>query len=358
MTVTDLFDALTLRGRTFRNRLWVPAMCMYSVAAHDGVPTDFHLGHLSARVAGGFGLVITEATAVTPQGRISPRDTGLWSDAQGSAWARLADAAHALGGALGVQLAHAGRKASTRPMLPGVASGPLPEEEGGWQTVAPSASAFPGLAAPHALTVPEIADIVQAFADAAARAAEAGFDVAELHAAHGYLLHQFLSPLANQRTDAYGGSLANRMRLVLEVADAVRAVWPDDRPLFVRVSATDWLDGGWDVEQSCALASELARRGVDLIDVSSGGVLPAKIELRPEYQVPLARAIRGVGVPTAAVGLITEPAQASGILERGDADAVMFGREALRRPYLPLELAEARGRGAELAPPQYFRAFS
>lgn len=355
--MTDLLEPLTLRGLTVRNRLWVPAMCMYSVAAHDGVPTDFHLAHYAARVAGGYGLVISEATAVVPEGRISPADTGLWSDAQGAAWARIATLAHELGGAFGVQLAHAGRKASTWPMRPGVASGSVPAEAGGWPTVGPSASAFPGLAEPTALTEAGIAEVVAAFAAAARRAASAGVDVVEIHAAHGYLLHQFLSPLSNERTDGYGGSLANRMRLTLEVTEAVRAVWPEDRPLFVRLSATDWLPGGWDVEQSAVLARELGARGVDLIDVSSGGLLPAKIDVAPGYQVPLARRLRAEGVPTAAVGLLTDAEQAAAIIAAGDADAVLMGREALRNPVLPVLLAETRGVGAELAPVQYFRAF-
>ena len=356
--MTDLLDPIALRGRTFRNRLWVPAMCMYSVAAHDGLPTDFHLAHYGARVAGGWGLVLSEATAVTPEGRISPADTGLWSDAHGAAWARVAALAHSLGGAFGVQLAHAGRKASTRPSLPGVASGAASDDEGGWLTVAPSATPFPGLPAPHALTEEEIAGVVGAFADAATRAAAAGVDVVELHAAHGYLLHQFLSPLSNGRTDRYGGTLENRLRLVLEVAEAVRAVWPADRPLFVRLSASDWLEGGWDVEQSAVLVRELGARGVDLIDVSSGGLLPARIELRPGYQVPFARRLRAEGLPTAAVGLITDADQAAAIVAAGDADAVLMGREALRNPNLPAQLAGRLGRGADFAPPQYFRAWA
>jgi len=354
--VTDLLEPLTLRGRTFRNRLWVPAMCMYSVAARDGLPTDFHLAHYGARFAGGYGLVISEATAVVPEGRISPNDTGLWSDAHGAAWARVAALAHSLGGAFGVQLAHAGRKASTWPGLPGYRPGAVPPEEGGWRTVAPSAVAFPGLPVPHALTVEEIGGVVRAFAEGARRAAAAGVDVVEVHAAHGYLLHQFLSPLSNQRTDRYGGPLENRLRLLLEVTEAVRAVWPPDRPLFVRISATDWLPGGWDVEQSCVLARELAGLGADLIDVSSGGVLPAPIELVPGYQVPFARRLRAEGVPTAAVGLITDPAQAAGIVADGDADAVLLGREALRNPYLPLRLAADRG-DVSWVPPQYRRAW-
>ncbi len=355
--MTDLLDPFTLRGRTFRNRLWVPAMCMYSAAAADGLPTDFHLAHYAARVAGGYGLVISEATAVVPEGRISPNDVGLWSDAQGAAWSRVAALAHRLGGAFGVQLAHAGRKASTWPALPGSRGGAVPPEAGGWATVGPSAVAFPGLPAPHALTADEVAAIVRRFAEAAVRAAEADVDVVELHAAHGYLLHQFLSPLSNERTDRYGGSLENRLRLLLEVTEAVRAIWPEDRPLFVRLSATDWLPGGWDVEQSAVLAGELRSRGVDLIDVSSGGLLPAPIELGPGYQVPFARRLRAEGVPTAAVGLITDADHAAALVAAGDADAVLLGRESLRNPSLPAALAAARGRGGVLSPPQYHRAW-
>lgn len=351
------FDPFTLRGRTFRNRLWVAPMCMYTVAAHDGIPHDFHLAHYGSRVAGGFGLVLSEATAITPEGRISPNDTGIWSDAHAAAWARIAALAHSFGGAFGIQLAHAGRKASTQPSLPGVADGNVPVADGGWETVGPSAVAFPGLPTPRALTADEIAGVVERFAEAAVRAASAGADVVELHAAHGYLLHQFLSPLANRRTDRYGGSLENRMRFTLEAADAVRAVWPEDRPLFVRVSGTDWIEGGWDVEQSFVLAGELRARGVDLIDVSSGGVAQATIPVGPGYQVPLAARIREAGVPTAAVGLITSVEQADAILAAGEADAVLFGREALRSPTLPLADAYAAGSGSELAPPQYFRAY-
>ena len=357
--MTSVFEPLTLRGVTFRNRLWVPPMCTYSCLDRDGVVGDFHLVHLGSRVNGGYGLVIAEATSVVPEGRISPQDAGLWNDEQGLAWKRVVDYAHSHGGALAVQLAHAGRKASTYAMRPGAVSGTVPIADGGWQTVAPSAVAFPGYAVPRALTTDEIAGVVRAFAEAAGRAASAGFDVAELHAAHGYLLHQFLSPLSNHRTDRYGGSLENRMRLLLEVTDAVRAVWPDDRPLFVRLSTTDWLDGGWDREQSCVLVRELKAHGVDLIDVSSGGLLPAPVEVRPGYQLPLARWIRAEGIPTAAVGLITTVEMAQQILDDGDADAVLFGREALRNPSMPLKAAFDAGLdAAAMGPVQYFRAWA
>lgn len=355
--VTSILDPYALRGRTFRNRLWVPAMCMYSVDAGDGVPDEFHLAHYASRAAGGYGLIISEATAVVPEGRISLADTGLWSDAQAASWRRITSLVHAVGGAIGVQLGHAGRKASTWPMRPNAPSGSVPVGAGGWTTVGPSASGFPGNAAPRALSQEEIPAIVQTFVDATRRAASAGFDVVELHAAHGYLLHQFLSPLSNQRTDAYGGSLQNRMRLTLEVTEAVRAEWPADRPLFVRVSATDWLDGGWDVANTCALVGELKGLGVDLIDVSSGGLLPASVPVGPGYQVGLAGSVRAVGLPTAAVGLITSAVQGQRVLDAGAADAVLFGRESLRDPVLPLRYAESLGRASELRPLPYFRAY-
>lgn len=354
--VTSVYDSFTLRGVTFPNRLWVPPMCMYS--ARDGFVADFHLAHVGARLLGGYGLFIAEATAVAPEGRISSGDLGLWDDAHTDGWARLAAFAHTTRGALGVQLGHAGRKASTYPMLPGLASASVPAAEGGWATVAPSAVASPGLAAPSELTLDEIRGIVEAFEASARRADEAGLDVVEIHAAHGYLLHQFLSPLSNHRTDEYGGSFEGRTRLVLEVVKAVRAVWPDSKPLFVRFSATDWLDGGWDFEQMVALAELLPALGVDLLDVSSGGLLPAKIDLRPGYQVDFAARLRQTGIPTAAVGLITEVAHADKIVADGFADAVLLGRESLRNPALPLASAAMFGVDpSDMTPPQYFRAW-
>lgn len=356
--MTDLLTPYALRDVTFRNRAWVPPMCMYSCFGRDGVVGDFHLAHYGARVAGGYGLVIAEATAVEPGGRISPEDAGLWNDDQERAWSRVVDLAHAHGGHLGIQLAHAGRKASVHGSRPGAESGSVAIEDGGWPTVGPSALAFPGLAEPRALSRPEIADLVDAFAAAAVRADRAGFDVVEVHGAHGYLLHQFLSPLSNHRDDDYGGSFDNRVRLLLEVVRAVRAVWPASKPLFVRISATDMAPDGWDVDQSVALARLLLNEGVDLMDVSSGGNVPASFAgIGPGYQVPFARAVRETGMPTAAVGLITTAEQADRILADGDADAVLFGREALRDPVLPLRVAREAGRDVQDAPSAYYRAY-
>lgn len=341
--MTTLFTPLTLRALTIDNRLWVPPMCQYSAVAGDGRATDWHLVHYGAFAQGGFGLITVEATAVTPEGRISAFDLGLWDDDQIAPLRRITDFVHTQGRAIGIQLAHAGRKASTQPWLPGYTDGPLLPDEGGWTTVAPSALAFESLPAPHALTTAEIADVVQAFADAARRALAAGFDVVELHAAHGYLLHEFLSPLSNQRTDQYGGSFDNRVRLVVEVVEAVRTVWPRDLPLVVRLSGTDWIDGGWDEVQSTALAALLKGHGVDLISVSSGGAVVAPIKAVPGYQVPLAAAIRAGGLPVAAVGLILTPEQAADVLDSGAADAVLLGRAALRDPHFPQRAAHVLG---------------
>ena len=356
--VTSLLEPLTLRGRTARNRIWLSPMCQYSVTKRDGVPTDWHLVNLGRHATGGFGLVTTEAAAVVPEGRISPEDAGIWNDDQADTWARIALFVQSQGALASVQLAHAGRKASTYAPFAG-ASGSVPQSEGGWRTHAPSASAFDGYAEPAEMTPAQIADVVQAFADAAVRADRAGFDVVEIHGAHGYLLHEFVSPLANQRGDQYGGSFENRTRIVVEVVDAVRAVWPDDKPLFVRLSATDWADGGWDVDQSARLAAVLKDHGVDLVDVSSGGaVAHQQITVEPGYQVPFAAAIRsGAGLPVAAVGLITEPRQAQGVLDDGSADAIMLGRAAIREPSWPLRAAHELGVAPADAPypPQYER---
>ncbi|GAA1734678.1 NADH:flavin oxidoreductase/NADH oxidase [Aeromicrobium alkaliterrae] len=356
--MTSLFEPLTLRGRTARNRIWLSPMCQYSVPARDGVPTDWHLVNLGRHATGGFGLVTTEAAAVVPEGRISPEDAGLWNDRQRDAWARVVAFVQSQGALAAVQLAHAGRKASTyAPFADG--TGSVPQDDGGWRTLAPSADAFEGYAEPAPLTTDQIGDVVQAFADAAVRADRAGFDVVDIHAAHGYLLHEFVSPLSNHRTDAYGGSFENRIRLVVEVVDAVRAVWPADKPLFVRISASDWAEGGWDVEQSTRLAGVLRDHGVDLVDVSSGGaVAHQQITVEPGYQVPFAAAIRsGADLPVSAVGLITEPAQAQAVLDDGSADAVMLGRAAIREPSWPLRAAHELGVDAKDAPypPQYER---
>lgn len=348
--MSELFTPITLRGLTVRNRVWVAPMCQYS--ATDGLPDDWHLAHLGSFARAGVGVVLTEATAVLPEGRISPQDTGLWNDEQTAAWRRITDFAHRHGAAIGVQLAHAGRKASTRaPWLGGVA-GP---EDGGWEPVGPSPEAYPGLLAPRALSLDEVAALPEAFAAAAERALAAGFDLVEIHAAHGYLLHQFLSPLSNHRTDAYGGSFENRTRLVREVVDAVRARVPEDFPVIVRISATDWLEGGWDADASVALARTL-QGTVDLVDVSTGGVAPARIEVGPGYQVPYAERVRAeAGVPTGAVGLITEPAHAEEIVKNGQADVVLLARALLREPHWALRAATELG-GEVDWPQQYERA--
>ena len=345
--MSPLFEPLTLRSLTVRNRVWLAPMCQYS--STDGLPDDWHLVHLGARASGGFGLILTEAAAVVPEGRISPQDAGIWNDEQTVAWRRIVDFVHDQGAAIGVQLAHAGRKASTyRPWAD--ASGSVPSTEGGWTTVAPSAVPFEGYADPAALSTDEIAGIVTAFAQATTRAVAAGFDTVEIHAAHGYLLHQFLSPLSNHRDDQYGGSFENRVRLVLETVDAVRAALPETAPLLVRISGTDWIDGGWDLDQSTRLAALLASRGVDLVDVSSGGNAPASIPVGPGYQVPLAAGVREAGLPTGAVGLITEPGQAEKILANGEADVVLLARAALREPSWPLRAAHELGVAPDEAP--------
>lgn len=331
---------LTLRGTTFRNRVWLAPMCQYS-AAEDGVPTDWHLAHLGARAVGGFGLVLAEATAIVPEGRISPHDVGIWDDAQVAAWRRITSFVRERGAVVGVQLAHAGRKASTyRPFTEG--SGTVPADAGGWSTIGPSAVPFPGYAATQAMTPEQIATVPEQFAAATRRALDAGFDLVEVHAAHGYLLHQFLSPLSNLRTDAWGGTLADRARLVLDTVEAVRAALPEDRPLLVRVSATDWTDGGLTVEDVAQVAVWLRERGVDLVDVSTGGNVPAPITIGPGYQVSAARTVRDTaGVATSAVGLITTPEQAEQVLADGAADVVMIGRPALFDPHWPLRAAHS-----------------
>jgi 2,4-dienoyl-CoA reductase-like NADH-dependent reductase (Old Yellow Enzyme family) len=350
-----LFDLLTLRGVTLQNRIVVSPMCQYS--AVDGRANNWHIVHYGSRAVGGAGLILLEATAVTPDGRISPNDLGLWSDDQTEPLTHVVRELEAQGAVPGVQLAHAGRKASThRPWDGGRTALP---SDGGWaRVVAPSAVAFAdGHLVPHELSESEIAAVVSAFADAARRALAAGMRVIELHAAHGYLLHQFLSPLSNLRSDRYGGSLENRMRVVREVVRAIRNTWPDRYPLFVRVSVTDWTDGGWDLEQTVELARVLKDDGVDVIDCSSGGnVSGVHIPVGPGYQVPFAAHVkRNAAVATAAVGLITEPAQADAIIRDGQADLVLLAREMLRDPYWPLHAAKALGH--EMAwPAQYLRA--
>ncbi len=349
-----LFSPFQLRGIEFRNRIFVAPMCMYS--AEDGMPNDWHMVHLGSRAVGGAALVISEATAVSPEGRISPADTGIWDEAQVKAWEPINAFIRSQGAVPGVQLAHAGRKASSRtPWEEGVC---VPPEDGGWQVVGPTGEPFAeGYPVPRAMSEADIEKVVSDFAAAARRSLAAGFEVAEIHMAHGYLMHQFLSPLVNRRTDDYGGSLENRMRLPLRVAEAVRAEWPDDRPVLARLSATDWLDGGWDADQSVELSRRLKVLGIDLIDCSSGGAVPgAKIPLRPGYQVPFAARIRSEAqVPTGAVGLITSPEHAEAIVAGGYADVVLLARELLRDPYWPLHAARILGDEAPW-PRQYVRA--
>jgi 2,4-dienoyl-CoA reductase-like NADH-dependent reductase (Old Yellow Enzyme family) len=349
--VSQLFAPLTLRGTTFRNRIVVSPMCQYSSV--DGMPDDWHLVHLGARAVGGAALVLTEAAAVSPEGRISPEDAGIWNDAQADAWAPITAFLRAQGALSGVQLAHAGRKASTyRPWSD--QKGSVPLDAGGWTAVAPSAVAFGRYAEPVALDEAGIAKVIADFVAAAERAARAGFDVIELHAAHGYLLHEFLSPLSNTRTDGYGGSFAGRVRLLLEVVEQVRAVF--DGPLFVRISATDWTPGGWSLEESVQLAPLLSARGVDLVDTSSAGLHHSQqIDVGPGFQVPFAAAIRAAGIATGAVGLITEPKQAEEVLALGQADLVFLARELLRDPHWPLRAAAELGEQIEW-PKQYERA--
>ncbi|MEU5720488.1 NADH:flavin oxidoreductase/NADH oxidase [Micromonospora sp. NPDC047738] len=355
--MSALFTPLALRGVTLPNRVAMAPMCQYS-AGPDGLPTDWHRIHLGSRAVGGVGLIITEATAVVPEGRISPQDTGLWSGAHVDAWRPITAFLAGQGAVPAVQLAHAGFKASTyRPWA--ADRGGVPDAEGGWTPVGPGSEPFlPDYRRPTALDEAGIAQVVEAFAVAAGRALDAGFRAVEIHAAHGYLLHEFLSPLTNRRDDAYGGDRAGRMRLTLEVARAVRAAVGAAVPVLTRISATDWVDGGWTVEDSVVLAGELAAAGVDLVDASSGGASAgASIPVGPGYQVPLAARIRrDAGVPTGAVGLIVEPEQAEQIVAGGEADLVLLGRELLRDPYWPRRAAAKLGATPDW-PNQYTRAF-
>jgi 2,4-dienoyl-CoA reductase-like NADH-dependent reductase (Old Yellow Enzyme family) len=339
--MTRLFSPLTLRSSTFTNRVWVSPMCQYS--AVDGVVGPWHLVHLGGFATGGAGLVMAEASAVTPEGRISIACPGLWNEVQVSAWRTVTDFIHSQGTKVGIQLAHAGRKGST--MRPWDDHLMATKAEGGWQAVAPSALAFEGYAVPHALSVEEIDALVEDFANAADRALRAGFDLVELHAAHGYLFHEFLSPLSNHRDDEYGGSLENRARLLLRAVDAVRARIGEEVPMFVRISASDYTPLGWDIDESVELSKMLREAGVDLVDVSSGGnVANATIPIGPGYQVDFAHRIRDeASIPTAAVGLINDAAQAEQILSDGSADAVFLARAFLRNPRWALGAAEALG---------------
>jgi 2,4-dienoyl-CoA reductase-like NADH-dependent reductase (Old Yellow Enzyme family) len=353
--MTHLFDPLAIRDITFANRVFVSPMCQYS--SIDGYASDWHFVHLGSRAVGGAGLVLTEATAVLPEGRISPQDLGIWMDDHIEPLARIVRFIHEQGSVAGMQLAHAGRKAST--FAPWAGHGTVPESKGGWKNVAaPSAVAFTdGYPLPQALAIDDIKNIVSAFAAAAGRACEAGFRVIEIHGAHGYLIHEFLSPLSNQRTDAYGGSFQNRIRLLREIVAAVRGSWPELAPLFVRISATDWIDGGWDTQQSVELARQLKELGADLIDCSSAGNVPgAKIPVGSGYQTPFAERIRReANILTGAVGMITSPIQAEHIMVTGEADAVIIARELLRDPYWPLRAARELGQPISW-PVQYLRA--
>jgi len=353
--MAGLFDPLAIRDLKFANRVFVSPMCQYS--SRNGYANDWHFVHLGSRAVGGAGLVLTEATAVLPEARISPQDLGIWSDGHIDMLGRIIGFIHEQGSIAGMQLAHAGRKASTR--RPWEGQGTIPEAEGGWKkVVAPSALAFAETyPMPQALTTDGIQEIVSAFAKAARRACQAGFRVVEIHAAHGYLIHEFLSPLSNKREDDYGGSFENRTRLCREIVGAVRSAWPKELPLFVRISATDWIDGGWDIYESVKLAGQLKAAGVDLIDCSSGGNVPhAKIPVGPGYQVAFAERIRREAkIMTGAVGMITSPVQAEHIIRAEQADVVIMAREFLRDPFWPLRAARELDESIAW-PVQYLRA--
>lgn len=352
--MVHLFTPLRLRELEFKNRIFVSPMCQYS--AVGGMPDAWHLVHYGSRAVGGAALVLVEATAVAAEGRITPGCTGLWSQAHAEAFRPIAEFIRAQGAVPGIQIGHAGRKASCE--APWLGGKPLPIGSGGWQTVAPSALPFaPGHGTPLALTGDAIERLVADFAAAAQRALYAGFEVIELHCAHGYLLHEFLSPLSNRREDAYGGSLENRCRLPLRIAQTLRDIWPRQWPVLVRISATDWVDGGWDLPQSVRFAHWLKEIGVDLVDCSSGGAVPdAAIPAGPGFQVPFAAAIRSqANIATGAVGLITGAAQAENILAHGQADVVLLARELLRDPYWPFHAAQELGCDITW-PSQYARA--
>jgi len=352
---SGLFDEIKIRDVSFANRIAVSPMCEYS--CENGLANDWHLVHLGSRAVGGAGLVMTEATAVLPEARISPQDLGIWSEAHTEPLARAVKFIHSQGGVSGIQLAHAGRKASTA--RPWEGGSKVSEQQGGWsKVVAPSAIAFaPNYPMPIALTTEGIAEAVAGFGKAAQRALDAGFAVIEIHAAHGYLLHEFYSPLSNRRTDQYGGSFENRTRIVREVVEKVRRVWPERLPLFIRISCTDWAEGGWDIEQAVELARVVGKLGVDLVDCSSGGnVADAKIPMAPNYQVPFAERIRrDARIMTGAVGMITEADQADKIIRSGQADIVLLAREMLRDPYWPLHAAAKLGKSISW-PAQYLRS--
>jgi 2,4-dienoyl-CoA reductase-like NADH-dependent reductase (Old Yellow Enzyme family) len=353
--MSKLFEPISIRELTTRNRIWVAPMCQYSAEEQDGVPAEWHLVHYGARATGGAGLIIVEATAVTPEGRISPWDTGIWNEEQTEAWAYIVDFMHSQGAAAGIQLAHAGRKASTHRSWSG--NGSLALNDGGWQTVSSNDEAFEGYAAPRQLETAEVSDLVQDFASAARRAQDAGFDLIEIHAAHGYLIHQFLSPLTNKRTDIYGGDLENRARFLLEIVSAIRAEVGEGMPVIVRFSATDYVEGGWDEVQTAQVANWCAEAGADLFDISTGGLVAGvPIPVGPGYQVPIAEFVASkVDEPVAVVGMITTGEQAEQILQRGEVDVIMIGRAELRDPMWPLRAAHELGVSVDYWPKQYQR---
>ena len=347
----SLFTPLTIRSQAFANRVWVAPMCQYSCT--DGIVGDWHLAHLGSMAVGGAGLIVAEATGVTPGGRITPQCPGLWNDEQAAAWRRIVDFCKAQGAVIGVQLSHSGRKGSTH--APWLGRGSVAPDDGGWQTMAPSPIPFGTLATPREMTDDDMAAVVTAFSQGAQRAAQAGFDVIELHAAHGYLIHQFLSPLSNQRTDAFGGSLENRMRFPLDIVRAVRNAWPQERPLFVRISTTDWMDDGWDLDEAIAFCTQMRDAGVDLVDASSGGLhSDQRIGMHTEYQIERAERLRSAtGMLVSAVGRIVDPAQADALVRDDRADAVFMARQFMRDPHWPLRAAHELG--AEVPWPKQYR---
>ena len=351
--MTKLFSPITIRTVTAKNRAWVAPMCMYSCENRDGVVSDFHLVHYGARALGGAGLIITEATAVSPEGRITPWCAGIWSEEQVAAWKPVNAFMAANGSVPAIQLAHAGRKASTYRQGAGVGSVPL--SDGGWETVSSTDEAFTGYAAPRALATDEVARVVRDFVEAAKNSVRAGFQALEIHAAHGYLIHQFLSPLTNERTDDFGGPLKNRARLLLDIVRAMRAEVGEEIVLFVRFSATDWIEGGWNEEETSIVTDWVKDLGVDTVDISTGGLLEGvKIPVGPGYQVPMAHYVKEhAHLPTSAVGLITTPEQANEIITSGRADAVLIGREILRDPHFPLRAAAELGAEINYGTPQY-----
>lgn len=353
--MSKLFESITIRDLTVRNRVWVAPMCQYSAEERDGVPTEWHLVHYGARAAGGAGLVVVEATAVAPEGRISPWDTGIWDDEQADGWAYIVDFMHGQGAAVGIQLAHAGRKASIYREWSG--RGSISLSDGGWQTVSSTDEAFTGYEAPRKLETAEVSDIVNEFIAAARRSQDAGFDAIEIHAAHGYLIHQFLSPLTNQRDDIYGGDLENRARFLLEIVSGIRAEVGEGMPIMVRFSATDYVEGGWDETQTSTVAAWCAEAGADLFDISTGGLVTGvTIPSGPGYQVPIAQFIADrVDSPVAVVGQITTGAQAEEILQRGTVEVIMIGRAELRDPMWPLRAAHELGVEVDYWPNQYSR---